>query len=49
MNDTQLNILAVGRDLAILQVVERLINGHEGWAATIVTTDEEAMAAVAKT
>jgi len=49
MNDTQLNILAVGRELAILQVVERLINGHEGWVATIVTTDEEAMAAVAKT
>ena len=49
MNDTQLNILAVGREPAILQVVERLINGHEGWAATIVATDEEAIAAVDKT
>ena len=49
MDKIQLNILAIGRDLAILQVVERLINGHEGWAATIVTTDEEAIAAFGKT
>ncbi|MBS1659619.1 MAG: hypothetical protein JST68_01070 [Bacteroidetes bacterium] len=40
-----LNILAIGRDMAILQVVERLINGHEGWKATIVSTEEEAVAA----
>jgi DNA-binding response OmpR family regulator len=46
MENIQLRILAVGRDPAILQVVERLINGHEGWAATIVTTDEDAIAAV---
>jgi DNA-binding response OmpR family regulator len=44
MDTRQLNILAVGRDTAILQVVERLINSHEGWSATIVTTDEEALA-----
>ncbi len=43
-----LNILAIGRDPAILQVVERLINGHEGWRARIVTTDEEAMDAFGK-
>ena len=49
MDKIQLNILAIGRDLAILQVVERLINGHEGWAATIVTTDEEAITAFSKT
>ena len=49
MDKIQLNILAIGRDLAILQVVERLINGHEGWAATIVTTEEEAIAAFDKT
>ncbi|HEY6900386.1 MAG TPA: hypothetical protein VI233_07080 [Puia sp.] len=41
-----LNILAIGRDPAILQVVERLINGHEGWKATIVTTEGEAVAAM---
>ena len=40
-----LNILAIGRDPAILQVVERLINGHESWTARIVTTDEEAVTA----
>ena len=44
----ELNILAFGRDLAILQVVERLINGHEGWKATIVTAEEEAIAAFGK-
>ncbi len=48
MNNTQLNILAVGREPAILQVVERLINGHEGWVATIVTTDGEAVQAFEK-
>jgi hypothetical protein len=48
MENTQLKILAVGRELAILQVVERLINGHEGWAATIVTRDEEAIMAFDK-
>jgi len=44
-----LNILAIGRDLAILQVVERLINSHERWTATIVTSEEDAMAAFTKT
>jgi DNA-binding NtrC family response regulator len=46
LDTRRLNILAVGRDTALLQVVERLINSHEGWSATIVTTDEEAFAAV---
>ena len=45
MEITQLNILAIGRDPAILQVMERLINGHEKWSATIVTTDGQALAA----
>lgn len=49
MDRNQLNILAIGRDLAILQVVERLINSHDGWAATIVTKEEEAIAAFDKT
>ena len=45
MDIPTLNILAIGRDSAILLVVERLINSHEHWVATIVTTDEEAIAA----
>ena len=49
MDNTQLKILAVGREPAILQVVERLINGHEGWVATVVTRDEEAITAFGKT
>jgi hypothetical protein len=49
MENVQLKILAVGREPAILQVVERLINGHEGWVATIVTRDEEAITAFDKT
>ena len=28
----------------ILDVVERLINTHEGWKATVATTEEEAVA-----
>ena len=42
----ELNIMAIGRDKAILEVVERLINSHEGWKATVVTTEEEAFAAL---
>jgi hypothetical protein len=38
-----LYILAVGRERAILEVVERLINAHEGWKAAIATTEEEAI------
>jgi hypothetical protein len=45
MEVSQLNILAIGRDTAILQVMERLINGHDNWSATIVTTDGQALAA----
>jgi len=45
MDIPTLNILAVGRDRAILEVVQRLINSHELWAATVVITDEEAIAA----
>ena len=39
-----LYILAVGRERAILDVVERLINSHEGWRAAIAATEEEAIA-----
>jgi hypothetical protein len=45
MDIVQLNILAVGREPSILQVVERLINSHPHWQATVVTTDEEALSA----
>lgn len=45
----ELNILAIGRDPAILQVVERLINSHPGWTATIVASEAEAIAAFGKT
>ncbi|WP_431210480.1 hypothetical protein ACQ86N_31400 [Puia sp. P3] len=30
----KVNILVIGRDRAILEVVERLINSHEDWKAT---------------
>lgn len=39
-----INILIVGREPAILDVVERLINSHEGWAATKAASEEEAEA-----
>ena len=42
----ELNILVIGRDRAILGVVERLINSHEGWKATTVTEEERAFAAL---
>ena len=45
MESTPLNILAVGREKAILEVVERLLNSHEGWKATTATTEEEAVTA----
>lgn len=43
-----LDILVVGREKAILEVVERLINSHEGWKATIVTTEDAAVDAFSK-
>ena len=39
--NTTLDILVAGREKTILDVVERLINTHEGWKATVVTTEEE--------
>ena len=38
-----INILAVGRNSAILEIIQRLINAHEGWHAAIATTEEEAI------
>lgn len=40
---TRLHILVVAREPAILEVVKRLINAHEGWTATTVLTDPEAI------
>ena len=41
--EIQLQILIAGRERMILDVVERLVNSHEGWMATIVTTEEAAV------
>jgi hypothetical protein len=41
--NTTLEILVVGREKAILDVVERLINAHEGWKATVATTEDGAV------
>ncbi len=41
--NTTLDILVAGREKTILDVVERLINTHEGWKATVVTTEEDAV------
>jgi hypothetical protein len=41
MANTDLNILAVGRDKDILTVVERLINSHDGWKAAVASTEDE--------
>ena len=41
-----INILAVGKEAAILEVVERLINSHDGWHATTAATEDEAITAV---
>jgi len=39
------NILVVGRDRAILEVIKRLIDAHEGWHATITETEKAAVKA----
>lgn len=45
---TQLDILVVGREKDILDVVERLINSHEGWKATVARTEVDAVAVFKK-
>jgi hypothetical protein len=42
METKALQILAIGRDEAIMQVVHRLLNAHAAWTGTIATTDEDA-------
>lgn len=46
--ENKLNILAVGRNEAIMQVVGRLLNAHDGWVGTVVLKDEEVVAAMGK-
>ena len=40
-----LDILVVGREKTILEVVERLINSHEGWKATVAASEDAAVEA----
>ena len=42
MENQILHILVVGREQAILEVVERLINAHPGWSAATALTPEDA-------
>lgn len=49
METQAVNILAVGRNAAIMEVVHRLINTHENWTGVAVTTDEEAVALLRQT
>jgi hypothetical protein len=42
----EVNILVVGRDRAILEVIRRLIDSHDGWNAAITETEEAAIAAL---
>lgn len=45
MENRTINILAIGRNAEIMQVMQRLINVPEKWTGVAVTTDEEAVAA----
>lgn len=40
--ETRLNILAIGRNAEIMDVLNRLLNAKENWKGTTVTTDTEA-------
>lgn len=44
-----INILAIGRNPAIMAVVERLMNSHENWKGLAVTSDAAAISAIEKT
>lgn len=45
MEKKLLNILAIGRNTEIMQVMQRLINVPDKWTGLAVTTDKEAIAA----
>ncbi|MCW3463942.1 hypothetical protein [Chitinophaga nivalis] len=42
-NNIQLKLLAIGYDAAIMQVVERLLNSHDGWEGVIALTPAAAL------
>lgn len=44
MENKLLNILAIGRNAEIMQVMQRLINVPDKWIGTAVITNEEAIA-----
>lgn len=41
--DNHLKLLAVGYDPAIMQVVGRLLNSHDGWNGVVALTREEGL------
>lgn len=43
MKHTPIYILAIGRNADIMEVMNRLINAHENWSGTAVTSDKEAL------
>jgi hypothetical protein len=45
MQNAPLRILVVGREMPILAVIQRLIDAHDGWEATVVTTVPAALEA----
>ena len=46
MQLAHLNILAIGRNAEVMQVLERLLNAPEKWSGTGVTTEDEAIAEI---
>ncbi|PUZ22460.1 hypothetical protein GA0116948_10956 [Chitinophaga costaii] len=44
-----LHILAIGRNPAIMAVVERLLNSHEHWKGLSVTSNAAALSAIEQT
>lgn len=48
MDQTQLHILAIGRNAEIMTVMQRLLNAPDNWTGLALTTDEEAKAAFEK-
>lgn len=42
MDNTMINILAVGYNVPIMEVVDRLINKHGNWKGTVALTRQQA-------
>lgn len=45
----QISMLAFGRNVEIMEVINRLINSHHNWVGTTVTQDQAAESAIAST